>query len=105
MNRKQLITAAACSASLIVAGLTNSSLAAKKGNDSNDSSNLVTICHFNGHDGDFVTLNSQASPNNFCVNRGGNPITVGENACENGHRAETLARFGLDCSDGHLQGN
>ena len=70
-----------------------------------DDANLVTICHFKGHDGDFVTLNSEASPNNFCVRRGGNPITVGENACRNGHGAEDFRPKNRFCDDGHRQGN
>ena len=37
----------------------------------------VTICHFDGHGGDFVTVNSEATGPPACVREGGNTITVG----------------------------
>ena len=43
----------------------------------------VAICHFNGHDGDFVITGRGLG----CLNQGGNPIVVGIKACERGHAA------------------
>ena len=62
----------------------------------------VTICHFAGHLGDFVTYNSEQTGNPVCVREGGNAITVGQKACEKGHRAATrwLTRT---CADRDLQ--
>ena len=45
--------------------------------------NQVAICHFTGHDGDFVITGKGFG----CLNNGGNPIVVGIKACENGHGA------------------
>jgi len=45
--------------------------------------NQVAICHFTGHDGDFVITGKGLG----CLNQGGNPIVVGIKACENGHAA------------------
>lgn len=45
--------------------------------------NQVAVCHFTGHDGDFVITGRGQG----CLNQGGNPIVVGIKACENGHGA------------------
>ena len=61
-------------------------------------SNQVSICHFAGHDGDFVTFNSAGNDNVLCDDRGGNAITVGRAACKNGHRAAAIPQAGnKDC--------
>ena len=62
--------------------------------------NQVTICHFNGHAGDFVTFNRTNTI--VCNNEGGNAIRTGVKACKKGHRANE-ARF-RTCDDGDLQG-
>ena len=51
----------------------------------------VTICHFEGHNGptgsDLVTSNFPALNSDCVVKLGGTLITVGQQACENGHKA------------------
>ena len=92
------ITLAIGSVALIAASFTApSAFSAKDDNQGNQ----VTICHFGGHVGDFVTLNPEGRTG-LCDNRGGNAITVGEKACENGHSAEQIFSS-RSCSDGILQ--
>ena len=59
----------------------------------------VSICHFAGHAGDFVTFNAASPGNNpLCDIRGGNAITVGRPACKNGHQAAAIPQAGSkDC--------
>ena len=56
----------------------------------------VTICHFNGHVGDFVTNNSISNPSGqpLCDSKGGNAIQVSPSACKNGHQAQALPTTG-----------
>jgi len=61
----------------------------------------VTICHFDGHDGDFVTNNWITLGNPVCDNEGGNAIVVASAACEFGHSATT--RYRKDCYQGSEQ--
>jgi len=66
----------------------------------------VTICHFPGHDGDFVTFNAESNPagNPLCDARGGNAITVSESGCEHGHQAASDPAAGnRTCADGASQ--
>ena len=61
----------------------------------------VTICHFGGHNGDFVTFRSGDNlPTVVCDNEGGNAIKVAERGCERGHQAAPRFR---SCADGDLQ--
>ena len=57
--------------------------------------NQVAICHFNGHDGDFVLTGAGGR----CDRLEGNILIVGRAACKNGHEAATLIRRGItfDC--------
>jgi hypothetical protein len=56
--------------------------------------NQVWICHFPGHEGDFVTF--RGPPNTVvCDEEGGLVLHVGRPACWEGHAA--VARFGKDC--------
>ena len=68
----------------------------------------VTVCHFHGHDGDFVTIASEffSGGNRVCDNQFGNAITVSESACANGHDAQVLNPNGprpFTCADGDDQ--
>ena len=66
----------------------------------------VTICHFNGHVGDFVTNNSIGNPAGqpLCDSEGGNAIHVAPSACKNGHQAEARRETGFkNCDDGDNQ--
>ena len=54
--------------------------------------NKVAICHFAGHDGDFVTNGSGQG----CLDLGGNVMIVGRAACEKGHKAS--ASSAGDCA-------
>ncbi len=67
-----------------------------------DGGHKVTICHFGGHVGDFVTFNSEATGTGACDNMGGNAITVAQPACENGHQAAKIFT-NRSCADGNLQ--
>lgn len=62
----------------------------------------VTVCHFDDHNGDFVTNNwiTNANGTPECTNSGGNAIVIGAKACEKGHKAEE--RY-FACSEGDLQ--
>ena len=62
----------------------------------------VSICHFAGHDGDFVTFNSAGNNNTACLDLGGNAIKVGVPACKRGHNAQQVFA-NRSCDDGDLQ--
>ncbi len=61
----------------------------------------VTICHFAGHQGDFVTNNWITIGNPVCDREGGNNMVVAPSGCENGHNA--ITRFGRSCDQGANQ--
>ena len=67
-----------------------------------DSGPQVTVCHFNGHDGDFVTFNNIDHPDGQpqCEAKGGNALVIAESSCGKGHGAE---EFYFTCSEGYLQ--
>jgi hypothetical protein len=52
--------------------------------------NQVAICHYPGHQGDFVIQQHGCG----CWNTGGKVIIVGRSACENGHKATAPAGGG-----------
>ena len=58
----------------------------------------VTICHYPGHVGDFVTFNWMTIGTPACsADAGGNAIIVAPEACKNGHAAiERSARRRCD---------
>ena len=93
------------SASLALVATTFIAPSAFSKNDNNDKgANKVTICHFQGHIGDFVTFRSMDHPggNSACDNQGGYVLEVGANGCENGHEAYEQYR-GKSCSTGSNQ--
>jgi len=66
--------------------------------------NQVGICHFNGHDGDFVLGNqTQGARNGACLVRSVPPglvLYVSERSCERGHDADPTpwgSNAGLKC--------
>lgn len=69
----------------------------------------VTICHFDGHAGDFVTRSAKAAGTGLCDYFGGTALEVAAQGCENGHKAAPFNFPGLypgetyTCQDGHLQ--
>lgn len=61
----------------------------------------VTVCHFAGHEGDFVTNNWITAGTPACGNAGGNAIVVAPQGCEQGHAAAAL--YGRTCYQGENQ--
>ena len=78
------------------------SVVSAKGRNEEQAGPKVTVCHFNGHNGDFVTFNSIDHPNGnpVCEAEGGSSIEITEQSCTNGHKA--WERYHA-CADGHLQ--
>ena len=62
----------------------------------------VTICHLNGHNGDFVTFRTKTSSTIYCDYLGGQAIEVSQSACEEGHHAAQIFEQ-RSCADGDLQ--
>ncbi len=101
LKRFSAVTTVTFSILVLIFPLSTSSAKGKPEKE-DDSGSQVTVCHFNGHNGDFVTFNNIDHPNGQpqCDAQGGNALVIGENACGKGHGAEESF---FACSEGHLQ--
>ena len=97
MRRKAVVPAAA----IFVAMASFLVSATPRAVEASQGLHKVTICHFAGHKGDFVTNNWITLGVPQCVANGGEGLVVAPQGCENGHGA--IARFGRDCYQGANQ--